>query len=154
MEQQEPLLIPDRGVTDVAGDDMPVVDVERPRTHTRLAVLAAVLLPITLLPYYFARRNINQLHKRLNEYAIAIARLQRDSQTTRLENTLKRDNTSMIRRELTEMKEGSRNLSVVMKKDLERLCIEGETQKASQLVSDNVIRSDLQKALDETRRIR
>jgi len=156
MEQQETLPIPNRVAEDVAVHDVPASDDNHPnrrpgRTLTHLAVLTTVLVPITLLPYCVARRNINQLRRRLNEYAVTIARLQRDSKTTSLENALRDDR---VRGLLSEMRRESRNINVEMSHGLESLRVETEDLKAAQATLNNVLRSQLQKALDETRRTR
>jgi hypothetical protein len=159
MEQQEALLIPDRVVDEAASDDMPTMDDKysnrRPRsTLTHLAVLTTVFLPITLLPYCIASRNIGLLRRRLDEYSVTIARLQRDLRTTASANALIRDEYSQIRALLSEMRKESRNINVEVKQGLEKLRVEGEHQMVAQAASDKLLRSDLQKALDETRRIR
>lgn len=151
MEQQEALLISDR-VEDVTADNHPD---RRPHSAlTHLAVLTTVLLPITLLPYCVARRNINLLRKRLNEYAVTIARLQRDSKTTVLESALRRDQDSRIRGLLTEMQQESRDSKVNLTQSLERLQAEWEHKKETHAASESELRSDLQKALEETRHTR
>lgn len=159
MEQQEALLIPDRLVDESAVDNAPVMDHKNPNRGSRsalvhLAVLTTVLLPITLLPYCVASRNIALLRRRLNEYVVATARLQRDLRTTALENALIRDEHSRVRELLSEIRQESRNIDVEMKQDLEKLRVEGEHQTATQAASNKSFRSDLQKALDETRRTR
>jgi len=153
MEQQEALLIPDRVVEDDAPADNH--SNRRPRSAlTHLAVLTTVLLPITLLPYCFARRNISQLRRRLNEYAVTIARLQRDSKTTVLESALRRDQDSRMRGLLTEMQRESSKLTAEVRQSIERLSAEWEHQKEVQTATENELQSDLQRVLEETRHAR
>ena len=156
MEQQEALLIPDHAVGDVPVYETPAMDDNRPNPRPKrplngLAVVAAALVPITLLPYYLARRNISQLRRRLNEYAVIIARLQRDSKTTTLENSLRDDR---VRGLLTEIRQESHNMNAEMRQGLERLRAQTKHQKVAQAVLDSSLRSDLQRALEETRHIR
>jgi hypothetical protein len=157
MEQQEALPIPDRVVEDVAVHDAPADNNSnrRPRSAlTHLAVLTTVLLPITLLPYCFARRNISQLRRRLNEYAVIVSRLQRDSKTTVLASALRRDQDSRTRELLTELQQESSKLSAEVRQSIERLSNEWEHQKEIQTATGNELRSDLQKILDATRQAR
>jgi hypothetical protein len=157
MEQQEALLIPDRVVKDVATNDAPTDNHLNRRsrsTLTHLTVLTTVLLPITLLPYCFARRNINQLRRRLNEYAVTLSRLQKDSKTTALESTLRRDHDSRLRGLVTEVQQESSKLAAEVRQNIERLSAEWEHQKDVQATRENELRSDLQKALEETRHAR
>ncbi|KIM83769.1 hypothetical protein PILCRDRAFT_818796 [Piloderma croceum F 1598] len=157
MEQQEALPIPDRVVEDVAVHNVPADNHSnrRPRSAlTHLVVLTTVLLPITLLPFCFARRNISQLRRRLNECAVIIARLQRDSKTTVLESALRRDQDSRMRELLTEMRQESSKLSAEVRQNIDRLSTEWEHQKEVQTTTENELRSDLQKILEETRHAR
>lgn len=161
MEQQEALLIPDHVLDGAFGNDAAaVMDVHsnpnrRPRSAlTHFVVLTTVLLPIALLPYCVVSRNIRLLRRRLNEYAVTTARLQRELKMRDLENTLIRDQSSRVRGLLTEIQQESYNLNVEMKQALEKLRAEGEHQMAAQATADKVFRSDLQKALDEARRSR
>jgi hypothetical protein len=161
MEQQEAPLIPGHVLDGASGNDVAAMDVHHPNPNrrprsalTHLAVLTTVLLPIALLPYCVVSRNVRLLRRRLNEYAVTTARLQRALKTTALENALIRDQNSRVRGLLTEIQQESYNINVETKQALERLRAEGERQMAAQATSDRVLQSDLQKALDEARRSR
>lgn len=148
MEQQDALLVPDRVDTVPAVGDNIInhPNNQRPRrTLAHLAVLSAVVLPIVVLPYLASRRNTSQLQRQLNQYAITIAKLQRDLKTTMLDNALRRDDHARIRGLLTEMKQETRNLSAELRRDLQRLNIEGEQSQIA-------FRNDHVNGLEETRR--
>lgn len=134
------------------GDD--ILNPPPRRTLTHLSVLAAVVLPITLLPYLAARRSTNLFRRQLEEQRVTIAELQRDLKVALLESGLRRDEHARVRGLLTEIRKESRNLGAEMKQDMQRLRFEGEQQVIDQGQTNNMLRSDLQKILDETRRTR
>jgi hypothetical protein len=151
-QSEEALLVPDTLAEDTTVRTDHNRSNPRPRSpFTHLAVLTTVLVPITLLPYIVARRNTSQLRRRLNEYAVIIARLQRDSKTNTLENRLRDDRFTGL---LTEIRQESRNNNAEIRQGLEKLRNDTEHQKVAQATTDNVHRSELQQILEETRRTR
>lgn len=149
MEKQESI-VTDRVLDEVVG--VPPIDNDIPnpqprRTLTHLTVLAAVVLPITLLPYLAARRNTNLLRRQIEQQGVTIARLQRELKSALLESGLRRDEHTRVRGLLAEMKQESCSLSAELRRGMVELRLKGDQEAA-------ILRSDLQKILDETRRTR
>jgi hypothetical protein len=132
------------GVVDEGQDDHIVVTRRRPiPATTHFAVLAAFILPITLLPYLVTRRQLLLLRRRVDELGVTTTTLQQDLTTSLSETAIRRDEHRRVRALLHEMKQ-----------EVDELWLQAEQRESGRVAADEVVRSDLRKLLDETRHTR
>ncbi|THV05481.1 hypothetical protein K435DRAFT_961232 [Dendrothele bispora CBS 962.96] len=110
-----------------------------PPTHVA-AVLAAVILPITLTPYLLARRQVSMLRKQVATLEIRLQSLQRDIHSMVNDSGSVKDEHRRIRGLLHEMMTNA-----------EELRLQTQEATASQRAVNETTQSELQRLLEEAR---
>lgn len=123
----------------------PVIDSGRRRPTpaiTHFAVLAAFILPITLLPYLMTRRQLSTLRKAVDEVGLSTS-------ASRLE--LNSFSEMAVRRE----EHISMNVALdEMKRELKGLRLQAERRDHAHGISDTLVRHDIRSLLNERQHIR
>lgn len=110
---------------------------------TRAAVLAAFVLPITVLPYLLIRRQLAMLRRKIDEVGATTKILQRDVNQSLSEIVMRKDEYRRVRALLHDM---------MQEADESRFQVEHLEKK--QAASSEAIHSDLRMLLDETQHTR
>jgi biopolymer transport protein ExbB/TolQ len=109
------------------------------RAITHVATLTAFVLPIFLLPYLLTRRRLSLINQRIDKVGANARVLQQDL--------------NGIYSELAVRKDEHRRLKALVydtMRETDELQLQAEQQDAKQSASNESIRSDIQKLLDET----
>jgi hypothetical protein len=105
------------------------------------AVVSAFILPITLLPYWTARRQISRLRQ-------TITQLERKSSVLKTAVDLSADSHNVMRGELKRLQDLSRNAvdaTATLRKEMMK-------QNAERRVMDEAVSTDLRRLLDDSQR--
>ncbi|KZP12085.1 hypothetical protein FIBSPDRAFT_1050252 [Athelia psychrophila] len=131
----------------VAEDDL------RPprRTLLHLAVVAALVIPIGLVPCLVARRTTNALSRRIRESFTIIDKLQKEVNTLNLDRALRRDELARTRGVITEMRRETRAMNAEAKRYRHELRAEAERLATTHAAATDALRSNLCSALEDAR---
>lgn len=121
------------------------------RTLLHLAVVAALVTPIGLVPYLMARRTTNTLSRRIDESFTMIGKLQREVNTLNLDRALRRDELARTRGLITETRRETHAMSAEIKRYRHGLRVEAERLASTHDAVIDALRSDLRSALEDTR---
>lgn len=111
---------------------------QRFRAITHLAVVSAFILPITLLPYIFTRRQLSLVRQQVGEMRTRMRALQQDLNIAVSEITTCKDEHRRLRALIHDMMQ-----------ETDELRFRAEAKEVEQSKSDNIMKGDLKRLLDD-----
>lgn len=124
---------------------------------THLAVITAFLLPITLLPYVFARRQVSLLERQVKELGSRVRVLQEGLQTVSSEITTQKAHHKRSTALLRNLVQGTSDLQAqaqLTERNMNRLRGKAEEMEQNRSKLEKVVKTDIERLLDQSNRTR